>query len=117
MPRDFGREPSFVEENIERRSTLRGPQRDLWAELPGGVRAAVLEAGKKGVFVAVDDPDGFALGARLEVAIAGAIGKVTARVDVIRKEIHPRRGIALLIVHMAPAAEATYASLTGEPSE
>ncbi len=93
---------------------MRGPRRDLYAELPGGARLVVLEAGRKGVFLAHDDPDSFALGARLEVAITGAHGKATLRCELVRKEIQPRKGIALLIVHMAPAAEATYAALLGE---
>jgi len=114
MPSEFGREPSFVEEDVERRSHVRGPVRDLFAELPGGVRTPVLEAGTRGVFVAVDEPDTYALGAGLEVRIQGALGTVSAKVEVIRKEIHPRRGIALLIVHIAPAAEATYLSFLRE---
>jgi hypothetical protein len=103
------------DDDVERRSDVRGPVRDLWAELPGGgARLAVLEAGMKGVFLAVDDPDAFALGARLEVTIAGAQGKATARCELIRKEIHPRRGIALLIVSMSPADETTYSALIGD---
>jgi hypothetical protein len=89
---------------------------DLFADLPGGVRTPVLEAGTRGVFVGVDDPDAFALGARLEVTIRGAAGVAAAKVEVIRKEIDPRRGIALLIVHMAPAADATYRSWLGKES-
>ena len=102
------------DDEVERRSDVRGPRRDLYAELPGGERLAVLEAGRKGVFLAHDDPDSFALGARLEIAIAGAAGKATARCELVRKEIQPRKGIALLIVHMAPAAETIYGALLGE---
>ena len=99
------------EEEVERRAGVRGPVRDLWAELPGGAKHAVLEAGTKGVFVAHDDPDSVALGARVEIAIVGASARAQARCEVIRKEIHPRRGIALLIVHMTPAAEAAYRAI------
>jgi hypothetical protein len=99
--------PGFDDE-VERRAGVRGPVRDLWAELPGGAKVAVLEAGTKGIFVAQDDPDGVALGARMEIVIVGASGRAAARCEVIRKEIQPRRGIALLIVHMTPAAEAAY---------
>lgn len=105
------------DEDVERRKGVRGPVKDLIALLPGGVRAAVLEAGGKNVFVAVDDPDAFALGARWEIAITGAQGKAAARVELVRKEIQPRKGIALLIVHMAPADEATYRVLRGDRGE
>jgi hypothetical protein len=107
-------EVGFAAEDVERRRGVRGPVRDLWAELPDGGRAPVLEAGRKGVFIALDEPDAFALGTRWEIAIAGAGGRAVARVELVRKEIQPRRGVALLIVHMAPAAEATYRTLLGE---
>ena len=96
------------EGDVERRTDLRGPVRDLEVTLPGGERAVVLEAGRRGVFVALDDPDRFALGTRLEITITGRGGSAAARADVVRKEIDPRRGIALLIIHMSPAATAAY---------
>jgi hypothetical protein len=105
---DFPRRPSFVAENVERRTGVRGPVKGLRCALPAGRSALVLEAGRRGVFIEVDDPDSFALGARLDVVISGPDGNAAARVDVVRKEIDPRRGIALLIVHMSPAAEETY---------
>jgi hypothetical protein len=105
----------MADEDVERRSDVRGPRRDLWAELPDGARLVVLEAGRKGVFLAHDDPDAFALGAKLEIAIDGAQGRAAARCEVVRKEIQPRKGFALLIVSMSPAAEATYVALLGEP--
>jgi hypothetical protein len=97
-----------TESEVERRTDVRGPVRDLEVVLPGDERVAVLEAGKRGVFVALDDPDRFALGARLEITIAWRGGAVTARAEVVRKEIDPRRGIALLIMHMSPAGAAAY---------
>ena len=39
--------------------------------------------------------------------------RALARVNVIRKEIAPRRGVALLIVHLAPADEETWAAMIG----
>jgi hypothetical protein len=114
MTAEFVHEPSFVGEDIERRADVRGPVRDLWCELPDAGRARVLECGRKGVFVELADPDALPLGARLQVAVLGASGRAAMQVEVVRKEIHPRRGIALLIVHLAPAAEATYGGLIGE---
>lgn len=100
-----------TESEVERRTDLRGPVRDLEVTLPGDERVAVLEAGKRGVFVALDDPDRFALGARLDVTIAGRGHIAAGRAEVVRKEIDPRRGIALLIVHMSPAAATAYQAM------
>jgi hypothetical protein len=100
-----------TESEVERRTDLRGPVRDLEVTLPGDERVAVLEAGKRGVFVALDDPDRFPLGARLEVTIAGRGQTAAGRAEVVRKEIDPRRGVALLIVHMSPAAAAAYEAM------
>ena len=63
------REPSVIVESVERRTDVRGPVRDLVVAMPGGVDAKVLEAGRRGVFIALDDPDQYALGARLDVTI------------------------------------------------
>ena len=100
-----------TESEVERRTDLRGPVRDLEVVLPGDERVAVLEAGKRGVFVALDDPDRFALGAKLEITITGRGQTAAGRAEVVRKEIDPRRGIALLIVHMSPAAAAAYQAM------
>ena len=100
-----------TESEVERRTDLRGPVRDLEVTLPGDERVAVLEAGKRGEFVALDDPDRFALGAKLDVTISGRGQAAAGRAEVVRKEIDPRRGIALLIVHMSPAAAAAYEAM------
>jgi hypothetical protein len=112
---DFPRRPSFIAEDIERRTDLRGPVKGLRCALPGGAWVDVLEAGRRGVFVGLDDPDVYALGSRLEVTLEiaaeraiGSGGPIAARVEVVRKEIDPRRGAALMIVHITPAAEAIY---------
>ncbi|MCE9576858.1 MAG: hypothetical protein K8W52_27175 [Deltaproteobacteria bacterium] len=114
MASDNRRETTFVGEDVERRSRVRGPVRDLVAELPGGAHAVVTEAGDTAIFIEQADPDALALGARLEIVIVGAGGRAPARVEVVRKEIHPRRGVALLLVHLAPDALATYRGLRGE---
>lgn len=105
------REPSVVVESVERRTDVRGPVRDLVVALPGGADAKVLEAGRRGVFIALDDPDQYALGARLDVTIKDGARKARGKVEVVRKEIDPRRGVALLIVHMSPTAAADYENM------
>jgi hypothetical protein len=109
--KDMWKEPSVVRESVERRTDRRGPVRNLEATLPTGAKVAVLEAGRRGVFIAFDDPDQFALGARIEIVIAGRGHRATARVEVVRKELDPRRGIALLITHMSPAATDAYQAM------
>lgn len=106
--------PANDADEVERRAGVRGPVRDLWAELPGGARVAVLEAGKKGVFVALDDPDSVALGARMDIVIVGANARASARCELVRKEIQPRRGVALMIMHMTPADEQAYRTILGD---
>jgi hypothetical protein len=110
--KDMSREAKRLRgESVERRTELRGPVRHLEVVLPGGEKVVVLEAGKRGIFIALDDPDRFALGARLEVTIAGKGRRVSGRAEVVRKEIDPRRGIALMIVHMSPTAAADYEAM------
>jgi hypothetical protein len=99
------------ESEVERRTDLRGPVRDLEVVLPGDERVAVLEAGRRGVFVALADPDRFPLGGRLEITITGRGRQASGRAEVVRKEIDPRRGVALLIVHMAPAETDAYEAM------
>jgi hypothetical protein len=96
----------FVAEEIERRAEPRGVIRGLRVAVPGDGAAQVLEASSKGFFVAVDDPDRFPLGELFEVAVSYDQARFTCRVEVVRKEIQPRRGVALRIVHLTPAAEA-----------
>ena len=100
-----------TESEVERRTDLRGPVRDLEVVLPGDERVAVLEAGMRGIFIAIDNPDRYALGAKLEVTIRGRGFSATVRTEVVRKEIDPRRGVALLIVHMSPADASAYQSM------
>jgi hypothetical protein len=107
--KDLRKDAALVRESaVERRNDVRGPVRHLEALLPGGEKVAVLEAGKRGVFLAIEDPDRFALGARLEIMITSRGQRAAGRAEVVRKEIDPRRGIALLITHMSPAATEAY---------
>ena len=101
----------MVRESVERRTDRRGPVRHLAALLPGGEAVEVLEAGRRGIFIALEDPDRFPLGARLEVTITGRGHRAIARAEVVRKEIDPRRGVALLIVHMSPTAAEDYKAM------
>lgn len=110
MSSDFkdGDEPSLKMEEVERRGDVRGILRDVTVTLPDSVVLTVAEGGRKGFFVEIDDPDRFRLGEVLEVAVAGGGVEFTARMEVVRKEIHPRRGLVLRVVYITPVAEETF---------
>jgi hypothetical protein len=94
-------------EAVERRGEPRGLVRDLAVTMQSGTRVAVLEASRKGFFVVADDPDSFKLGATEEIHVHQGDREIGCRTEVVRKEIHPRKGIALRIMHIAPVAEET----------
>lgn len=103
------------DDDVERRNNLRGPvaARGLMAAIGALPPAPIVEAGKKALFVELPDPDILPLGVPTEAVLIGPAGRALARVDVIRKEIAPRRGVALLIVHLAPDDEAAWADMIG----
>lgn len=107
-------ESSLDQEEVERRREPRGLVRGLKVAV-AGQQLEVLEASRKGLFVALDDPDSFRLGDRQEVQVTSASGiTFSARVEVVRKEIQPRRGAALRLVYMSPVAEETLKKLLDE---
>jgi hypothetical protein len=97
--------------NVERRGGVRGPVSGLMAAVGDLPAAPVIEAGTKALFVELPDPDILPLGVPTEVVLIGPRRRAYARVDVIRKEIAPRRGIALLIVSMSPADEEAWSAM------
>jgi hypothetical protein len=113
MPDDFDLgDPSVVKEEIERRNEPRGLLHGIEVRFPDGTVNRADEASSKGVFVELADPDSHPLGAIFEVRIrgrrAGAPAEVGCRVEVIRKEIHPRRGLALRILRISAIDEKVY---------
>lgn len=102
-------------DDVERRGNVRGPvaARGLMAAIGRLPAAPIVEAGPKALFVELPDPDTLPLGVPTEAVLISATGRALARVDVIRKEIAPRRGVALLIVHLSPTDEATWAEMIG----
>jgi len=99
------------EDEVERRGGVRGPVVGLTAAVGGLPPAPILEAGRTALFVALDEPDVLPLGELTTASLAGRGRTARAQVDVIRKEVSPRRGVALLIVHMAPADEEAWAAM------
>jgi len=103
---DEGTNPSLLEE-VERRSEPRGLLHDMTVSLPKGDSAEVLEASRKGLFVALDEPERFLLGEMVDLTVHSDGAEFDCRAEVVRKEIHPRCGVAFRVVHMAPIAEET----------
>ena len=115
MPTDFeDKEPSLKMEAVERRGEPRGLVHGVMVELDGGAPCEALEASRKGFFVQVDEPDSYALGAAVELKASRGDRAIGCRAEVVRKEIHPRRGISLRIAHIAPVAEQTLAQMLGD---
>lgn len=100
-------------DEVERRGNLRGPVAGLMCAVGGLAAAPILEAGRTALFVELPDPDVLPLGHPTEAVLMGPLGRALARVDVIRKEIAPRRGVALLIIHLSPADEEIWARMVG----
>jgi hypothetical protein len=102
-------------DDVERRNTLRGPvaARGLMAVVGGLPAAPIVEAGQKALFVELPDPDILPLGVPTDAILIGPDRRALARVEVIRKEIAPRRGVALFIVHLAPDDEEAWSAMIG----
>ena len=100
-------EPSLQMEAIERRVEPRGLVRNVRVKLPDGTEVEALEAARKGFFLPVDDPDRFRLGESLQLEVMLDDKSLECRVEVVRKEIEPRRGVATRIMYLTPVAEET----------
>ncbi len=105
----------FVPEEVERRREPRGFFEDLEVELSGKVSGTfpVVEASFRGFFVTDDEPDRHALGEVYQAVLRGRVAEVSCRLEVIRKEIEPRRGVALRIAFIDPVNEERLRELLG----
>lgn len=114
MPTDYDdKEPSLKMEAIERRGEPRGAVRNLRISIGSGQPRQALEASRKGFFVAVEDPEDYRLGDSVDIKVQRDDIEIGCRCEVIRKEIEPRKGVALRIAHIAPVAEETLKSMLG----
>jgi hypothetical protein len=92
-------------EPIERRGDLRGYVYGVEIELTEGVVKPVVEAGKLGMFVQLDEPESYKLRDAHSVVITCGEIRIRCKVRVVRKEVEPRTGIALHITQISPDAE------------
>ena len=99
MTRD-DHEDDVAGEEIERRREVRGTMHGLSIALlaPRAAEFDAVEASRRAFFVHVDEPDAYRLGDVHDGRIERDGHRVRARLEVIRKEIDPRRGVALRIV-------------------
>jgi hypothetical protein len=105
----------FHPEEVERRREPRGVFPGLTIELTSPTAASfpAVEASRRGFFVPVADPESYRLGDVHEAKIA-LRGQVCAcRLEVFRKEIQPRHGIALRISHIDPKNEEQLKAMLG----
>lgn len=92
-------------EEVERRREPRGIFRGLSIEWGQAPPLEAVEASRRGFFVHVNDPESFLLGEIRESRIKLGVDIVHCRLEVVRKEIEPRRGVALRIAFIDPLNE------------
>jgi hypothetical protein len=105
----------FNSEEVERRREPRGVFPGLEIELfgPKAARFEAVEASRRGFFVPVDDPEYYTLGEIHEANIRLRGKASVCRMEVFRKEIEPRRGIALRVAIIDPKNEEALKALLG----
>ncbi len=90
---------------IERRREPRGMFPGLTLSFAGKT-FPVDEASRRGLFLSVEKPEAIPLGSVHDATLAYEGEQVALRVEVVRKEIDPRCGVAVLVVHTTPEAAA-----------
>jgi len=100
-----------VERRREPRGVFDGLRIDILTPKPASFEA--VEASRRGFFVREDDPEKYTLGDIHEVRISLRGKSATCRLEVFRKEIEPRRGVALRIAFIDPQNEEALKALLG----
>jgi len=118
MTRDDHEDDIAVEE-IERRRDVRGITSGLHIRFlaPRAAAFEAVEASRNSFFVHVDDPEIYRLGDVYDASIEQSGRAAKARLEVIRKEIDPRKGVALRIAHIAPDGESALREILGPLAE
>ena len=100
-----------VERRREPRGVFEGLKIDILTPRPASFDA--VEASRRGFFVREEDPERYTLGDIHEVRISLRGKSATCRLEVFRKEIEPRRGVALRIAFIDPLNEEALKALLG----
>ncbi len=82
---------------VERRREARGLFPGLTLII-GGKSHVVLEASRRGFFLQVHDPESMELGKSHPATLTYQSDRLELSIEVVRKEIDPRRGIAVRVV-------------------
>jgi hypothetical protein len=94
-------------EEVERRREVRGLVRGIQIALlaPREATFEAVEASRQSFFVPVADPEQFRLGDVFDARVQHEGRSARCRLEVIRKQIEPRSGIALRLAHIDPENE------------
>lgn len=105
----------ILAEEVERRRELRGtfPGLRITLRAPQEAVYQAVEASRRAFFVRVPDPDSVRLGEVFDARIEHDGRAVRCRLEVIRKELTPRSGMALRIVSVDPAGEVLLRDILG----
>ncbi len=91
-------EDDLVLEEVERRVEPRGSFPGMTATILEGAYAGrvfeVIEASRKGLFLKLDSPDTVPLGTRFVIQVTYQSQVFRCNLEIARKEISPRRGVA-----------------------
>jgi hypothetical protein len=100
-------EDELAIEEVERRRELRGllPGLTITLLAPRAASFEAVEASRQSFFVPVGDPEVFRLGEIFDARVQHRERAAQCRLEVIRKEIDPRSGIALRLQHIDPENE------------
>ncbi|HEY3358890.1 MAG TPA: hypothetical protein VGQ83_36915 [Polyangia bacterium] len=108
-------EEDLVIEEVERRREPRGLFPGMVATVREGAYAGqtyeVIEASRTGLFLKIESPDAVPLGTRFRVDVAYGGRAFHCDLEIARKEIQPRRGVAGRITAVDDASAATLADI------
>jgi len=102
-----------VERRLEPRGVFPGLLARILTAAGAGEAHEVLEASRVGFFLRMRLPDSLPLGAEVDLVLSFEGDTIPLRGIVLRKEIDPRRGIAIGITEIDREAEAAYQRVLG----
>ena len=102
-----------VERRVEPRGVFPGLHARLLTATASGESHEVLEASRVGFFLRMRMPDALPLGGEVDLVLTFEGETIPLRGIVLRKEIDPRRGIAIGITEIDRDAEVAYLRLLG----
>jgi hypothetical protein len=107
-PADSNDEDDLPVEEVERRRELRGvfPGLRITFTAPRPAAFEAVEASSRSFFVRVANPEDYRLGELFDARVEHSGRAAVCRLEVVRKEIVPRSGVAVRLAYIDPANEA-----------